>query len=168
MLNRMSYIKEDLKVNKGNPKSIFLVVLFRTSSYFALHQNSLIRILGLPIRVLYRLFVEWILGVELPDKTKVGKGLMIYHGQGLVVNSNTVIGDHVILRHNTTIGNKNKKGNCPMIGNDVDIGANCVIIGNIKIESSATIGAGSVVVKDIPEFAIVAGNPAKIIKQKIK
>jgi len=162
----MSCIREDYQANKGNPKSLFLVLSFRFSNYFALNKNSVIRLLGLPIRVLYRLFVEWILGVELPDKTKVGKGLMIYHGQGLVVNSNTVIGDHVMLRHNTTIGNKNKKGNCPIIGNNVDIGANCVLIGNIKIGNSVTVGAGSVVVKDISESVIVAGNPAKIIKHK--
>lgn len=157
---------EDYKANKGNPKSLFLVLFFRLSSYFALNKNSIIRLLGLPIRVLYRLFNEWILGVELPDKTIVGKGLRIYHGQGLVVNSETVIGDYVILRHNTTIGNKNRKENCPTIGNNVDIGANCVVVGDIRIHNFSTIGAGSVVVNDVPEYAIVAGNPAKVIKIK--
>lgn len=161
----MSYIKEDFKINRNNPKSLFLILFFRTSSYFALNKNYLIRLIGLPIRILYRIIVEWLLCVELPDKTKVGRGLRIYHGQGLVVNSKTIIGDYVTLRQNTTIGNKSTNGNCPVISDFVDIGANCVIIGDINIQEKSIIGAGSVVINDVLPLTVVAGNPARMIKK---
>jgi putative colanic acid biosynthesis acetyltransferase WcaB len=126
--------------------------------------------LGYPIVICYKIFVEWILSVELQVKTNAGPGLVIYHGQGLVVSDQTKIGKNVTLRHNTTIGNKqNTSGgttSSPIIGDNVDIGSNCVIIGDISIGANAVIGAGAVVVTDVPENAVMSGNPAKVIKIK--
>ncbi len=121
----------------------------------------------LPYLLFYRIFFEWILGIELPFNTKVGRGLIIYHGQSLVVHKNVVIGDNCILRHSTTIGNARSGGQCPRIGNNVNIGSNTCILGAIKIGDNVVIGAGSVVVKDIPCNSVVAGNPARIIKSRI-
>jgi putative colanic acid biosynthesis acetyltransferase WcaB len=115
----------------------------------------------------YHVFVEWFLCVELPRKTKVGKGLVIYHGQALVINQGVVFGDDCVLRNSTTIGHKVLKNGafsgCPIIGSRVDIGANVCIIGDVKIGNDVKIGAGTVVVKDIPDNCVVVGNPARII-----
>jgi serine acetyltransferase len=81
-----------------------------------------------------------------------------------VINDRAVIGKNVILRHCTTIGVKKKDGGCPVIGNDVNIGSNVVILGDILIGDGAVVGAGSVVIKDVPPFAVVAGNPARVIR----
>lgn len=77
------------------------------------------------------------------------------------------IGKNFSCRQNTTIGNKSdgRPDELPIIGNNVTLGANVIIIGNIKIGDNVTIGAGSVVIKDIPANSVVVGNPAKIIKQ---
>jgi acetyltransferase-like isoleucine patch superfamily enzyme len=62
------------------------------------------------------------------------------------------------------LGSKNDGGGAPTLENGVDVGANVVIIGAITIGAKAIIGAGSVVTKDVPPGAVVAGNPAKIIR----
>ncbi|WP_165040338.1 serine O-acetyltransferase [Dysgonomonas sp. ZJ709] len=145
-----------------NTKSCFILFCFRLSAFFS--HNILLRIIGFPIRIFYKLIVQWVLGVDLPDGTKVGKNFVIYHGQGFVVNSKTIIGDNVIARHNTTIGNSKPGGGCPIIGNNVEIGANVVIVGPIKIGNNSIVGAGSVVVHDVPPYSVVVGNPAVVVK----
>lgn len=70
------------------------------------------------------------------------------------------------MRQNTTIGAKgfNGEDDSPTIEDDVTIGPNSCIIGNIKIGKGSIVGAGAVVVKDVPPYSVVVGNPAKVIK----
>ncbi|MBC7401314.1 MAG: serine acetyltransferase, partial [Mucilaginibacter sp.] len=78
--------------------------------------------------------------------------------------------DNCTLRNSTTIGNKKQAdgtfGPAPRIGNNVDIGANVIIIGDIEIGDNVVIGAGSVVTKSIPANSVAVGNPAKILDKK--
>jgi putative colanic acid biosynthesis acetyltransferase WcaB len=158
---------QDWANNFANPKGRLVMVLFRIA--FALRNGPKpLMILAVPYGVLYRIFVEWLLGIELPWKTKVGPGLRIEHGQCLVVNDQTVFGRNCMVRNGTTIGNKQLRdgtySGAPVLGDFVDIGANVVILGEIKIGDHAVIGAGSVVVKDVPPYAVVAGNPARVLR----
>lgn len=146
----------------GNTKGRFFLLCYKTSKFFT--RNSFLKLIGFPIRMSYRLFVQWILGIDIPDTTKIGRNFNVFHGQGLIINSSAIIGDDVTIRHNTTIGNAKENGGCPVIGNNVNIGANSVIIGEITIGDNSVIAAGSVVIKDVPSGVLVAGNPAKIIK----
>ena len=84
------------------------------------------------------------------------------HPIGIVIHPQVKIGYNCEIFQNVTIGTWNNKS--PTIGNNVKIYANSVIIGWIKIGDNAIIGAGSVVLNDVPANAVVAGNPAKIIK----
>ena len=97
----------------------------------------------------------------LPYHTKVGKGICGAHPFSTDLNAES-IGDNFTFKNNTTIGQKN--GKRPVIGNNVYVGANAVIIGGIRIGNNVIIGAGAVVVKDVVDNAVVVGNPAKIIR----
>jgi putative colanic acid biosynthesis acetyltransferase WcaB len=96
--------------------------------------------------------------------------LALFHGQALIVNHKVVIGENCTLRNSTTIGHKALEdgsfSKCPRIGNNVNIGANVCIIGDIKIGDNVTIGAGSVVTKNVPPDCVIVGNPARILEKK--
>lgn len=148
---------------KGNSKGLVFIICFRVAHFFT--NNKVLYIIGCPIWILYRFIFNWLMGIDIHERTLIGKSFVIWHGMGLVVNPSTVIGNNVTLRNNTTIGNAHRGGKSPVICDGVSIGPNCVIIGDITIGENAIIGAGSVVVKDVEPNTIVAGNPAREIKK---
>ncbi len=150
-----------LKKYRGNFKGLFFIVCFRIAHFFT--RNKVLYIIGSPVWLLYRFIFRWLLGIDIPEKVNIGKGFVVCHGIGLIIHPGTVIGKNVLVHHNTTIG-ISRDSKAPRIGNNVVIGANSVVIGDISIGDGARVGAGSVVIKDVPANAIVAGNPAKIIK----
>ena len=101
-------------------------------------------------------------GIDIHCTTKIGYGLFIGHGGPLIVNPTTVIGNNVNLSQFTTIG-ANGGRQAAVIGDNVYIGPNVCIIDHVKIGDNATIGAGSVVTKDIPDKVTAVGNYAKVI-----
>lgn len=143
-------------------KSLLIVLSYRVSSWFAQHPARAVRLLGFPVRVLYKLIVEFVLGIELPDKVRSGPGLAVFHGIGLVVHHATVLGRDVTLRQNTTIGSKIDGGPAPVIGDNVSVGANVVIIGDIRIGKDCIIGAGAIVVESCDDGSIVHGHKARV------
>lgn len=160
---------QDWEANKGNIKAQLILMLFRAATL--VRSNKLLIVMLFWYLIFYRFFVEWVLNVELPWSLKAGRGLKLEHGHALVVNGESLLGENVHLRHSTTIGNKKLKdgtySTCPRIGNNVDIGVQVCIIGDIEIGDNVVIGAGSIVTKSIPPNCVVVGNPARIIKQNI-
>ena len=105
-------------------------------------------------------------GIEIHPGAKIGKGLFIDHGMGVVIGETAEIGDNVTIYHGVTLGGtgKEKGKRHPTVGNNVLIGCGAKVLGNIKIGDNSNIGANSVVNKDVDEENIaVAGAPAKKI-----
>jgi putative colanic acid biosynthesis acetyltransferase WcaB len=152
------------KIKNFNTKGTVFLCFFRVSGLFT--KNLFLRIIGLPIRLIYKLFIQWILGIDIPDSTKIGANFNLFHGIGVVINASTIVGDNVTIRQCTTIGNARPSGGSPIIGDNVEIGSNVVIIGEIRVGKNSTIGAGSVLTTDIPDNSVVVGNPARVIKIK--
>lgn len=160
----VSMTKKESHIYKGNFKGLLFISCYRVAHNVS--SSKIKRILFCPIWILYRLVFNWILGIDVSEHTQIGKNCVVWHGVGLIIHPQAIIGDNCILRHNTTIGNTTSGGGAPIIYDGVDIGANCVVIGEIVIGKNVTIGAGSVVAKNIPDNAIVIGNPARILKYK--
>jgi putative colanic acid biosynthesis acetyltransferase WcaB len=164
-------LRADWVANRRNPKSLLVLTGYRIAHFFAIRRakQPIVWLLGWPAMAAYRLGVEWVLGVELSAKAHAGAGLVLWHGQGLVVHENVVLGARCVLRQNTTIGPKLQQGvntSAPVLGDGVDVGANAVIVGPVKIGSGAVVGAGAVVTRDVPAGSVVAGNPARPIADR--
>ncbi|MCI1910782.1 MAG: serine acetyltransferase [Lactobacillus amylovorus] len=102
--------------------------------------------------------------ISIPLETKIGYGLYISHNGPIIVNPTAVIGNNVNLSQFTTIGSN--EGKAATIGDNVYIGPSVCVVENVKIGNNATIGAGSVVTKDIPDNATAAGNYARVLNYR--
>ncbi len=124
-------------------------------------------LLSLPLTVFYRLFSLYVLSIDIPVSTRIGRNVRIFHGFGLVIHPNAVLGDNVVLRHGVTIGALEGDANAkaPLLGDSVDVGAGALILGDISIGSFARIGAGAIVIADVPERAICRPIKSEIYKQ---
>jgi putative colanic acid biosynthesis acetyltransferase WcaB len=157
-------IAADLRANPRNPKGRLLCILYRVA-HGVLFLPSYLKPLGYVYIALYKFLTEYILGSEIHWRATIGPGMHISHGYGLVIHSNTIVGEGVILRHGVTIGvaHTGDHDDVPTIGDGVEFGANAVVIGRIQIGDGAKIGAGAVVTRSVPANGLAVGNPARII-----
>jgi len=150
-----------LKLTGQGPKFIYYM---RLANYLDKVKSKLIR------RIVSFHFtrMSYKYGVEISYKTKIGEGLSIPHLQNIVIGENAVIGRNCTILQGTTIGSNLFKARYDLatIGDNVLMGAGCKIIGPVKIGDNVTIGANSVVTKDIPDNVVVAGSPAEIVAEK--
>ncbi len=101
----------------------------------------------------------------IPPQAKIGRNVTVaYKGIGVVIHKKAIIGNKVCIGQGVTIGRKVKQDEAPTIGNNVYIATGAKVLGNIKVGDNVLIAANSVVLSDIPPNVIVAGMPAKIVK----
>lgn len=106
-------------------------------------------------------------GVEIHPAAKIGKGIMIDHGAGVVIGETAELGDNCILYQGVTLGGTGKDTGKrhPTLQEGVMVSAGAKVLGPLTIGAYAKIGAGSVVLKDVPPYSTVVGVPGRVVKQ---
>lgn len=106
-------------------------------------------------------------GIEIHPGAQIGKGLFIDHGNGVIIGETTIIGDNVTLYQGVTLGGTGKEHGKrhPTIGNNVMISAGAKILGSFTIGANSKIGAGSVVLSEVPPNSTVVGVPGRVVKR---
>jgi len=118
---------------------------------------------GLPMMVAYA--TRFITGIEIHPGAKIGEGLFIDHGMGVVIGETAEIGDNVTLHQGVTLGGTStqKVKRHPTLKDNVMIGVGAQLIGNITIGENSKVGAGSVVLDSVPPNATVVGVPGRVV-----
>ena len=110
-------------------------------------------------------FSRGITGIEIHPGAGIGRRFFIDHGMGVVIGETAEIGDDVLLYQGVTLGGTGKDTGKrhPTLGNDVVVGAGAKILGNIRIGNHVKIGAGSVVIRAVPDHSTVVGVPGRVV-----
>ncbi|HIZ34864.1 MAG TPA: serine O-acetyltransferase [Candidatus Ruania gallistercoris] len=130
--------------------------------YRLAHRMWRTQVLRLPARVLSQL-ARALTGVEIHPGAVLGRRFFIDHGMGVVIGETAVVGDDVLMFHTSTLGGRSmsKGKRHPTLGDRVVIGAGAKVLGPITIGSDVQVGANAVVVKDVPDGAVVVGVPGR-------
>ena len=173
-INRgITKVKEDIKViydNDPAAKNILEVLLCYPGlhaliCYRLAHRLHKWHIPLIPRIISYiaRIFT----GIEIHPAAQIGRRFFIDHGEGVVIGETSIIGDDVLMYQQVTLGGTGKDTGKrhPTIGNNVILGAGAKILGNIDIGDFVRIGAGSVVIEDVPPHSTVVGIPGRIVQR---
>ena len=109
-------------------------------------------------------------GIEIHPGAKIGKGLFIDHGMGVVIGETTEIGDNCTIYQGVTLGGTGKETGKrhPTLGDNVMVGSGAKVLGPVNLGSNTKIASGAVVLRDIPENSTAVGMPAKVVRQSGK
>jgi serine O-acetyltransferase len=122
--------------------------------------------LGLPlIPRLMSHISRFFTGIEIHPGATIGKGVFIDHGMGVVIGETAIIGDYCLIYQGVTLGGTGKQSGKrhPTLGENVVVGAGVKVLGNISIGHDVRIGAGSVVLRDVPADCTVVGIPGRVV-----
>lgn len=106
-------------------------------------------------------------GIEIHPGATIGKGLFIDHGNGVIIGETTIIGDNCTLYQGVTLGGTGKEHGKrhPTLGNNVMVSAGAKVLGSFKIGDNSKIGAGSVVLEEVPPNSTVVGVPGRVVRR---
>ena len=168
----LSYIKQEIRVvRERDPAIKSNMEVFLYPSFKAI----------LRYRVAHRLYLKkhyflarWVsqravrkTGIEIHPGAKIGKGLFIDHGSGVIIGETAELGDNVTLYQGVTLGGtgKEKGKRHPTLGDNVMVSAGAKVLGSFKIGENSKIGAGSVVLGPVPPNCTVVGIPGRVVKK---
>jgi serine O-acetyltransferase len=173
-INRgITKVKEDIKViydNDPAAKNILEVLLCYPGLHALICYRLAHRLYKWHIPLIPRVIsyiARIFTGIEIHPAAQIGRRFFIDHGEGVVIGETSIIGDDVLMYQQVTLGGTGKDTGKrhPTIGNNVILGAGAKVLGNINIGDFVRIGAGSVVIEDVPPHSTVVGIPGRIVQR---
>ncbi len=167
-----STIRQDLKsVKRHDPAArntleilltysgFHALLMYRFAHFMYTHHYKLVA------RIVSQL-CKFLTGVEIHPGAKIGHGVFIDHGEGVVIGETAVVGNNVVIYQGVTLGGtgKDKGKRHPTIEDGVMISAGAKVLGPFTVGKNAKIGAGSIVLKEVPPNATVVGVPGRVVK----
>ncbi|WP_455542986.1 serine O-acetyltransferase [Intestinibacter sp.] len=140
------------------------IILYRKANYYYNSNNLILKI----YYALRLLAASKKTHFQIMPRNKIGRGFYIGHWGRVIINPDAVLGKNINISTGVVIGQENRgqRKGVPTIGDEVWIGANAIIVGNIKIGNDVLIAPNTYINKDIPSHSIVVGNPARIISRE--
>ena len=171
----ISRVLDDIKVIKERDpavKSTIEVVLLYQGFHALLAYRVANKLYRMNIPFIPRLISQiarFFTGIEIHPGATIGERFFIDHGMGVVVGETTIIGDDVLIYQGVTLGGTGKDTGKrhPTLENGVTVGAGAKVLGNITIGEGSNVGAGSVVVEDVPAHSTVVGIPGRVVQQRV-
>lgn len=164
-------IRQDLQTYQGDwgAQGFWVMIVYRFGRWrYGLRPPVVRKLFSLLYKFSFKL-VQIVTGIELPCEVPVGRNFRIDHFGDIIISGYASFGDDCILRNGVTVGLKNVETKAaPRIGSRVNIGAGAKVLGPITIGDDVDIGANSVVLIDVPASSIAVGIPARIIAKKGK
>lgn len=172
MFNLTRFIKDEIRVIKDRDPAIKKTSeVFLYPSFYAILNHRMAHYF---YKKKHYVLARWIsqrsrkkTGIEIHPGATIGKGLFIDHGMGVVIGETCEIGDNVTIYQGVTLGGTGKEHGKrhPTIGDDVLISTGAKVLGSFKVGNNSRIGAGSVVLQEVPEGSTVVGIPGKVVKR---
>jgi serine O-acetyltransferase len=163
-------VLEDLKAQREGLLGLgfWALLVYRFGHARFVIRNKFVRAPWTILYLILNKLVEVFCGMVIGATAQIGRRLSIEHHGCIVIHGAAVIGDDCLLRHGVTIGNTGLDDplGAPVIGSRVQFGAGAKVLGRVRVGNDVIIGANAVVVRDIPDFAIVGGVPARVIKMR--
>ncbi len=137
--------------------------MYRIAHWLYLHQVSFI-----PRLISY--LTRFLTGIEIHPGATIGRGVFIDHGMGVVIGETAVVGDYCLIYQGVTLGGTGKESGKrhPTLGENVVVGTGAKILGNLCIGDQVRIGAGSIVLQDVPNNCTVVGVPGRIVRRSVQ
>lgn len=174
MVFMLEKIKEDIRmVKEKDPAArtslevilaysgLHAVIFHRIAHWFYLKKFFL-------VARLISQFSRFLTGIEIHPGAKIGKGLLIDHGSGVVIGETAEIGDNCLIYQGVTLGGTGKEHGKrhPTLGNNVMVGSGARVLGPFKVGDNAKIAANAVVLEEVPENSTAVGVPARIVRRE--